>query len=137
MVTILNEPDVMRLRKSFLLLLNLIFSTSTSLWSRVFLFGFLLSCHHRHKSAHTFLGAASPSGEGVSEMCAKCSGVCHGVMAGVKGENRACRMGSDLFVQMVSWGLKHTSCVGMSEICPLNSCNTQDQFVIAPSCSCL
>lgn len=50
-------------------------------------------------------------GGGVSEMCAKRSGVCRSVMAGVKGENRACRMGSDLFVQMVSWGLKHTSCV--------------------------
>lgn len=94
----------MRGRKSLVFLLNLIFSAFICLVvkPRIVLYFRVIT---RANKRTPFTQAASPSrGEGgVSEMCAKCFGVCPSLMAGVKGESRVCRMGTDLFVQMVLW----------------------------------
>lgn len=105
----------MRVRKSFLLLLNLIFSTFT------LLFRFLLSCHHRHKSAHN-LERRAPRGRG----CLKCvlNALVFVTVLWLEWKGRTepaewaqtCLTRPDGIV-----GFKaHVLCVGMLEICPLS-----------------
>lgn len=105
----------MRARKSFLLLLNLIFSTFT------LLFRFLLSCHHRHKSAHN-LERRAPRGRG----CLKCvlNAPVFVTVLWLEWKGRTepaewaqtCLTRPDGIV-----GFKaHVLCVGMLEICPLS-----------------
>lgn len=49
------------------------------------------------------------------EMCAKCLGVCHSVLAGVKGEDIAHRMDRPVCADGVMGFKTHVSCVGMLE----------------------